>query len=253
MSGRMPEGEVHEQIRAFWDRDSVTYDRSPAHAVTDPVEAAAWRQALVSALPPAPASVLDAGAGTGALALLAAELGYRVTGLDVSEGMLDRAREKASERELTLDFVVGSAGDPPPGPFDAVMERHLVWTLPDPTATLRAWRDVTNPGGRLVMFEGVWGRRDLISRMRHEGAERARRAFGLPDDHHAEYPDEVLARLPLAPLPSPEPLLQVASDAGWSAARIARLRDVEWAAGLRAQWPLGWLEHVPRYVIVADA
>jgi SAM-dependent methyltransferase len=253
MARRPPEGEVHERIRAFWDRDSATYDRSPGHAVTDPVEAAAWRQALLTTLPPPPATVLDAGAGTGALALLAAELGYGVTGLDVSEGMLDRARQKASGRGLALDFVVGSASDPPPGPFDAVMERHLVWTLPDPIATVRAWREVTEPGGRLVMFEGIWGRRDPISRLQRQAAERARIALGVPDDHHAPYPDEVLARLPLARLPSPEPLLDVVSGAGWSAARFHRLRDVEWAARLRAPWPLGWLEHVPRYVIVADA
>jgi SAM-dependent methyltransferase len=246
-------GDVQDQIREFWDRDSATYDRSPSHAVTDQVEAAAWRQVLADVLPPPPARVLDAGAGTGALALFAAELGHRVTALDLSQGMLARAREKADERSLALEFVVGSATHPPPGPFDAVMERHVVWTLPDPAGTLRAWRDVTATGGRLVLFEGVWGRSDLISKVRHGTAERARAALGIPDDHHAPYPDDVLATLPLARLPSPEPVLEAAALAGWSAVRFRRLRDVEWAARVRAPWPLGWLEHAPRYVVVADA
>jgi SAM-dependent methyltransferase len=245
--------DVQEQIRAFWDRDSETYDRSPGHAASDPVEAAAWRWALAEVLPQPPAQVLDAGAGTGALALLAAELGHRVTALDLSEGMLARAREKALARGVSLDLIVGSAAEPPPGPFDVVMERHLVWTLPDPIATLRAWRDVTSAEGRLVMFEGVWGRSDLASRLRHDAAERARTALGVPEDHHSPYPDDVLARLPLARLPSPEPVLDAASSAGWRAVRFRRLRDVEWAARTRSPWPLGWLEHAPRYVVVADA
>jgi len=48
----LPEREVHEpvwdertvqdRLRVFWDEDAKTYDRSPTHAATDPVEAAAW-------------------------------------------------------------------------------------------------------------------------------------------------------------------------------------------------------------------
>ena len=124
--------DVHDQIRAFWDRDSHTYDDSASHAISDPLEAAAWRAAILRALPERGAKVLDAGAGTGALSLLAAELGYDVTALDLSEGMLSKARAKAEANGVGLTFVVGPAAEPPPGPFDAIMERHVVWTMPDP-------------------------------------------------------------------------------------------------------------------------
>lgn len=40
------------------------------------------------------ASILDAGCGTGSLALFLAEAGYRVTGVDLSQGMIDTARSK---------------------------------------------------------------------------------------------------------------------------------------------------------------
>ena len=79
-------GDMEHRIQAWWDEDAGTYDRSPSHAASDPVEAAAWRTALLRSLPPAPAKVLDAGAGTGAMSLLAADLGYRVTALDLSRG-----------------------------------------------------------------------------------------------------------------------------------------------------------------------
>ena len=245
-------GEVHERIRAFWDEDAHTYDATASHAISDPLEAAAWRQALREALPEPPARVLDAGAGTGALSLLAAELGHEVTALDVSTGMLSRAQGKAEARALAdrVRFVVGSATEPPDGPFDVVMERHLLWTLPHPVRALMRWREVAT---RLVVFEGVWGETDLARRAKDATAGVVRRLLSVPEDHHAPYPDEVLAELPLARLPSPAPLIGAIHEAGWTAVRIKRLRDVEWAAQLREPWPLGWLERRPRYVLIAEA
>ncbi len=245
--------DVHETIRDWWDRDSLTYDDARSHAVSDPLEAAAWRQALREALPEPPARVLDVGAGTGALSLLAAELGHRVTALDLSEGMLAVAERKARERALEIELVVGSASEPPRGPFDVAMERHVLWTLPDPEAALRAWREVMGPGGRLVLFEGTWGGGGPMRRARDLLAETLRRALRVPDDHHAPYPPEVLAQLPLARTGSAIPLVEAVYRSGWRGVRLKRLRDVEWAAIQHERWPLGHLEHRPRYAIVADA
>lgn len=245
--------DVFDQIRDFWDRDSHTYDRSRSHALSDPLEAAAWRAALLRALPDPGASVLDVGAGTGALCLLAAELGYRVTALDLSEGMLARAREKAEPRGLDVSFVVGSAMKPPPGPFDAVMERHVLWTIPDPVGALRAWRGVVAPGGRLVLFEGVWGSRSPVDRLKTVAAQALRRARRTPPSHHAPYPSEVLSRLQRDIMASPQPFIRAVHDAGWTAVRIQRLRDVEWAVRGHEPWPIGWLARQPRYALIADA
>lgn len=245
--------DVHETIREWWDRDAQTYDDARSHAISDPLEAATWRQALRGSLPEPPARVLDVGAGTGALSLLAAELGHRVTALDLSEGMLGVARRKAAERGVELGFVVGSGTEPPAGPFDAIIERHVLWTMPDPGGALRAWREVAAPRGRLVLFEGVWGQADLLTRVKDLTAEQLRRLMRVPDDHHAPYPDEVLAELPLARRSGPAPMIEAVYQAGWRAVRIRRLRDVEWAAELHEPWPLGWLERRPRYALVADA
>jgi SAM-dependent methyltransferase len=244
--------EVHDRIRDWWDRDARTYDRSASHAMTDPVEAAAWRAALQRFLPEPPARVLDVGAGTGALSLLAAELGHRVTAVDLSPGMLDRARAKAEAQGLDVDFVVGAAEEPPPGPFDAVIERHVLWTAPDPVASLRAWREVA-PRGRVVLFEGAWGSAGATGRAKEAAIEVVRRIYGMPPDHHAPYDPEILSALPLARLDSPRPIIEAAFEAGWRAVRLYRLRDVEWAQRAGSPPVLGWLERVPRYAIVADA
>jgi SAM-dependent methyltransferase len=197
--------------------------------------------------------VLDVGAGTGAMSLLAAELGHDVTALDVAPAMLDQARSKADARGLEMTFVVGRAEEPPAGPFDAVIERHVLWTSTDPVQTLRAWRAVVRPGGRLALFEGVWGRTDLVQRARDALAESFRRLYAIPRDHHADYDDEIVAELPLAQLPSAQPLIDAVYEAGWRAVRLRRLRDVEWARRIAARPVLGRLESIAQYALVADA
>ncbi|MFE7973276.1 class I SAM-dependent methyltransferase [Streptomyces shenzhenensis] len=118
---------------------------------------AAWAAGLRTWLPGRPADVLDLGCGTGSLALLAAEQGHRVTGVDLSPAMVDLARAKTAGRDAV--FLVGDAAAPPVGErrFDAVLVRHVLWTLPGPGRVLRHWSGLLRPGGRLVLVEGVWG------------------------------------------------------------------------------------------------
>ncbi|ESP89380.1 class I SAM-dependent methyltransferase [Candidatus Halobonum tyrrellensis] len=65
------------------------------------------------AAPSATDTVLDVGCGTGAIALALAAEAERVVGRDISDGMLDRAREKADERGLeNVEFGYGEFRDP---------------------------------------------------------------------------------------------------------------------------------------------
>lgn len=244
---------IHERIRDWWDEDAATYDASAGHALSDAFERAAWRAALERALPPSPCRVLDVGTGTGALALLAAELGHEVTGVDMSAGMLAKAREKAASAGLEVSFVQAAAEEGPEGPFDAVMERHVLWTLSEPVAALRAWRERVAPGGRLAVFEGSWGGEGPFAEVLDALEGFLRRALGLADAHHGPYPPEVLDHLPLRSTDSPAPFITAIQEAGWTRVRIARLRDVEWAVEQRDPWPLAMLGRRPRYALIADA
>ncbi|MEV6762103.1 class I SAM-dependent methyltransferase [Streptomyces sp. NPDC051105] len=140
-----------------WDAQAATFDAEPDHGLGAPEVRAAWAERLRTWLPGRPADLLDLGCGTGSLALLAAEQGHHVTGVDSSPAMVERARAKLAGRDAV--FLLGDAAAPPVGErlFDTVLVRHVLWALPDPARVLRHWRGLLRPGGRFVLVEGVWG------------------------------------------------------------------------------------------------
>lgn len=219
------------RVRDYWHEDSASYDDAVSHNPRSPAVRAAWAASLRHLLPPPPARVLDVGAGTGFLSLLLAGQGYRVTALDLAAGMLDRLRAKAATAAVEIDTVEGDAAHPPPGEFDAVVERHLVWTLPEPEATLEAWHQVA-PGGRLILLESIWGAAadaEPGERARQRGRAVLHRLMRRPDDHHAEYGQDLIASLPLGRGTRPDDVVALVAATSWGQPRLERLVDVEWA------------------------
>ncbi|MER7825701.1 methyltransferase domain-containing protein [Streptomyces sp. NPDC096097] len=145
-------------ITEYWDAAAPAFDDEPDHGLRQEHTRAAWSRLLRSWLPEGPADVLDVGCGTGSLSLLLAEAGHRVTGVDLAPRMVERAQGKLAAAGLAGRFLVGDAADPPTGQqrYDVLLCRHLLWTLPDPGAALRAWVARLGPGGRLVLVEGRW-------------------------------------------------------------------------------------------------
>src|SRR5699024_99160 len=103
---------------------------------------------------------LDSGCGTGFFACLLAAAGHRVTGQDVSGGMLEVAAENATHEGVNVTWSTGTADEPPQGPFDVVVTRNVLWTLPDPERALRAWCGVLRDGGLLLVSDALWGNAD---------------------------------------------------------------------------------------------
>jgi hypothetical protein len=164
--------------------------------------------------------------------------------------MLARLRASADRDGVTLEVVQGSAEEPPAGPFDAVIERHLMWTLPDPEAALEAWRAVASEG-RLVLFEGLWGQSDPVEALRGQAREGLRKLRGEPDHHHGSYDPETVAELPLARGAHPDRLVELVEAAGWGPVRLERLHDVEWAQLLELPPSARLLGVTPKFAVLA--
>lgn len=106
-------------------------------------------------------SVLDIGCGTGSFALLLAERGIDVIGVDPAGASLDVARDKPGASRVR--WIHGSAGDLPALTVDLVtMTANVAQAIvssSDWTDTLAAAYAALRPGGRLVFETRVPARR----------------------------------------------------------------------------------------------
>jgi len=110
-----------------------------------------WRRLTAEAVVRPGDVVLDACCGTGDLAIACVRAGGRVTGLDFSERMLERARRKAPE----LDWVSGDLLSLPfaDASFDAATVGFGVRNVDDLQRSLRELRRVLRDGGQVAILE----------------------------------------------------------------------------------------------------
>ncbi len=137
-----------DAVRAAYRRWAGVYD-----FVFGGVSAIARRRAVaaVNALPGA--DVLEVGVGTG-LALPKYAQGKRVTGIDLSADMLERARERVRRGKLNgvagLHVMDAEAMGFPDAHFDIAVAMFVASVVPSPRALLDEMCRVVRPGGHLL-------------------------------------------------------------------------------------------------------
>lgn len=151
--------DLAEDIRDYWSRRAETFDLAFGHHIAAGHEAKAWAAPMREQIGEAPQRVLELACGTGEVTGLVHGLGHEVTALDFSETMLARARAKHAGKPR-LRFIHADAGRTmePDASYDAILCRHLVWTLTDPAAAFADWLRILHPGGRLLVYDGDWTR-----------------------------------------------------------------------------------------------
>jgi SAM-dependent methyltransferase len=124
--------------------------------------------------------VVDVGCGTGNAALLAAERGARVTGVDPAKRLIEVAREEAAARGLDATFIEGDAAAMPlgDGEADVVLSVFGVIFAPDAGVAAAEMARVTAPNGRMVLT--AWIPEGTISKVARASREAVGRALGRP-------------------------------------------------------------------------
>ncbi len=138
-----------DEVRRMFDRITPVYDLMN-RVMTAGLDGR-WRRLTAEAVVRPGDRVLDACCGTGELALAAERAGGRVTGLDFSGRMLERARRKSA----SVEWVQGDLTALPfeDASFDAATVGFGIRNVPDLEAGLGELARVLRPGGRLGVLE----------------------------------------------------------------------------------------------------
>ena len=116
------------------------------------------RQAAIAAAEQVGGRILEVGVGTG-ISLPDYSPGNRIVGIDLSEPMLCKARERVAQLYLTnvvqleaMDAEHLSFAD---DSFDVVIALYVVSTVPNPEAALDEFARVVRPGGEIILANRV--------------------------------------------------------------------------------------------------
>lgn len=148
-----------ERVTDHWNFRAKSYRFNINRDFFNQDVAPRWRALLAEAIGNVePQKVLDAGCGPAVLTRLLLGLGHDVTGVDVSEKMIEIAREAVGEGNNRVRFQQGNVADLPfdDESYDLIVSRYVVWTLPDPVKALKEWQRLLKPGGRLGIVDGNW-------------------------------------------------------------------------------------------------
>jgi phosphatidylethanolamine/phosphatidyl-N-methylethanolamine N-methyltransferase len=143
------------------DKQTITKAYSRWAPVYDLVFGAVFergRQAAIAAAERIGGRVLEVGVGTG-ISLPDYARTTRLFGIDISEPMLRKARERVTELALTNveGLAVMDAADLsfPDASFDVIVAQYVITTVPDPEAALGEFARVLKPGGEIVLVSRV--------------------------------------------------------------------------------------------------
>ena len=118
-----------------------------------------WKKRLVDLAAPAPgARAVDLATGTGDIAFMLADSGARVSGVDVTQRMIELAREKTigdGRRHAAPVFLVGDMVGLPfaAESFDIATAGYGLRNVPDLPAAIDEISRVLTPGGRLLSLD----------------------------------------------------------------------------------------------------
>ena len=169
---RDPDRDVMEKAYARW---APVYDRLCGPVFLN------GRRAAANAAREVGGRILEIGVGTG-LSFDDYDDETAITGIDLSEPMIAKARERASSGRYPFvkDLRVMDAHDLtfPDGSFDCVVGQFVITLVENPERVMSECVRVVRPGGQIILVNHLYSERGLAAAVERLLAERAR-ALGL--------------------------------------------------------------------------
>lgn len=188
-SGTAPASRTHPSPSAEQAAVTRTYDRQARwyDLFEAPMELLGTRRRRRRLLRRARGRVIEAGVGTGRNLEHYPVGGAQVTGVDVSHGMLARARRRAERRPGTVLVQADVQDLPfPDATFDTAVATCVFCSVADPVRGLRELGRVTRPEGRILLLEHVRPRSPLLGRIADLLTPLTRRLFGFRVNRRTE-------------------------------------------------------------------
>jgi len=141
----------NELRRRAWNRNAPRFDREMGF-----MERLMGHEHRPWACGEAQGKTLEVAIGTG-LNLPHYRGDIRLTGIDLSDGMLAVARVRAIELGRDVELLEGDAHDLPfeAASFESVVCTYSLCGIPDPALAIQEMRRVLRPGGRLILVDHV--------------------------------------------------------------------------------------------------
>jgi ubiquinone/menaquinone biosynthesis C-methylase UbiE len=175
-SPRDPEKQVMEKAYARW---APVYDALCGPIFLNGRRAAA--QAAKIAARQAGGQILEIGVGTG-LSFDDYDVSTEITGIDISEPMIARARLRAASGQYPfvkgLAVMDAHALSYPDASFDCVVGQFVITLVANPERVLSECARVVKPGGQIILVNHLYSERGLAAAIERLLAQKAR-SFGL--------------------------------------------------------------------------
>ena len=156
---------IERRIENYWNKRSSDFSRVRRIELVG-ANGEAWLSLIQNHLPSnKPLKILDVGTGAGFFAILLANYGHHVTGIDMSPKMIHESKKNMLNFGCRAEFIQMNAQELnfDDETFDVVISRNLTWTLPDVMQAYREWYRVLKFGGVLMNFDSDYGDKNFMN------------------------------------------------------------------------------------------
>ena len=168
-------------INERWSKGSDNYDKIIRDELAS-FRAEGWQQLIAAQTGHRSGlEILDCGCGPGFFTIILSRAGYRVTGIDAAEGMLEKARKNAAEYGAGAQILEMDCHELsfPDDSFDLVVSRNVTHALREHVRVYREWLRVLKPGGVLLIFDANWHLPQASEEAYREAMEREKKAIEI--------------------------------------------------------------------------